>query len=137
VPGGAAPTVGAVGPSLASAPLDLARLAGIAGEDTAFMRELLVTFRASASSVVGEMQDALPALDRDRLRRSAHKLRGASENIGAARLRDLAALVESGAGERSREDLAGAIGAISSELGELDRFFSSTDLATFSRQLAS
>jgi CheY-like chemotaxis protein len=125
------------GPSLAAAPLDLARLAGLAGEDTTFMRDLLTTFRASAAAVLGEMQSALPTLDRDRLRRSAHKLRGASDNIGATRLRDLAALVEAGAAERPQADLAGAVASISGELAELDRFFSTADIATFSRQLAS
>jgi CheY-like chemotaxis protein len=125
------------GPSLASAPLDLARLAGLAGDDTAFMRELLATFRASAAAVLGEMQTALSGFDRDRLRRSAHKLRGASDNIGATRLRELAALVESGSAEGARSDLASAVERIAAELAELDRFFSTADLATFARQLAS
>jgi two-component system, sensor histidine kinase and response regulator len=125
------------GPSLASAPLDIARLARLAGEDTAFMRELLATFRASAAGSLGEMQRALPALDRDRLRRSAHKLRGASENIGAGRLSDLAALVESEAAAAPVERLARLVASLSAELAELDGFFSAADAATFSRQLAS
>jgi len=125
------------GPSLASAPLDLARLASLAGGDAPFMRELLATFRASASAVLGEMQAALPVLDRDHLRRAAHKLRGASENIGAARLSDLAALIESGAARLPPDDLARAVGSISAELAELDGFFSGADTATFSRQQAS
>jgi len=125
------------GPSLAAAPLDLARLASLAGEDTAFMRELLATFRASAASALAEMQRALAALDRERLRRSAHKLRGASENIGAARLRDLAALVESEAAAAAVDQLAQVVASLSTELSELDGFFASADVVTFSRQRAS
>jgi two-component system, sensor histidine kinase and response regulator len=125
------------GPSLASPPLDLARLAGLAGDDAAFMRELLATFRASAAAVLGELREALQALDRDRLRRSAHKLRGASDNIGATRLRELAALVESEAAALAGEDLQRTVEAIAAELAALDGFFSTADPATFSRQLAS
>jgi HPt (histidine-containing phosphotransfer) domain-containing protein len=126
-----------IGPSLASAPLDIARLASLAGEDAAFMRELLTTFRASAAGALGEMQRALPGLDRDRLRRAAHKLRGAGENIGAGRLRDLATLVEAEAAGAPVERLARLVAAVSAELTELDSFFSTADVASFSRQLAS
>jgi two-component system, sensor histidine kinase and response regulator len=125
------------GPSLAPAPLDIARLASLAGDDTAFMREILATFRASAAAALAEMQRALPALDRDRLRRSAHKLRGASENIGAARLRDLAALIESEAPAGAIDQLTRTLAVLSAELAELDGFFSSADTANFSRQIAS
>jgi HPt (histidine-containing phosphotransfer) domain-containing protein len=64
-------------------------------------------------------------------------LRGASENIGASRLRDLAALVESETAAAPVERLTRLIAALSTELAELDVFFSTADVATFSRQLAS
>src|SRR6185437_2601076 len=98
---------------------------------------LLATFRASAAGALGEMQRALPVLDRDRLRRSAHKLRGASENIGAGRLRDLAALVESEAATAPVERLARLLASLPTELVELDGFFSTAEVAAFARQLAS
>ena len=121
------------GPSLAPAPLDLARLASLAGDDTGFMRELLATFRASAAAGLAAMEGALPTLDREGLRRAAHKLRGASENIGAMRLRDLAALLESEAAAGPADQLARVVASLSAELGELDDFFS-TAAATFSSQ---
>ncbi|HTX23584.1 MAG TPA: response regulator [Steroidobacteraceae bacterium] len=125
------------GPSLASPPLDLTRLATLAGNDTAFMRELLATFRASASTTLAEMRDALPADARERLRRAAHKLRGGADNIGAGRVRDLASQIEFRAADASRDELARAVEAIAAELAELDAFFSAPGFATLAQRAAS
>jgi len=131
------PVEGPSGPQLASAPLDLARLGSLAGDDTAFMHELLATFRASAASALTDMRSAVAADDRERLRRAAHKLKGGSDNIGATRLRDLAFELESGSARDRRERLAEAIESIAAELTELDRFFSAPDFATLAQRRAS
>ncbi|MGB6449961.1 MAG: Hpt domain-containing protein, partial [Steroidobacteraceae bacterium] len=125
------------GPSLASPPLDLARLASLAAEDVSFMRELLSAFRASAAGALEEMRDAQVSDRRDRLQRAAHKLKGASDNIGAGRLRDLAFELESRASEAPPGQLAQWIDAVAAELAELDGFFSTTDLAALARRQAS
>ncbi len=127
----------APGPSLASPPLDLARLASLAAEDVSFMRELLSAFRASAAGALEEMRDAQVSDRRDRLQRAAHKLKGASDNIGAGRLRDLAFELESRASEAPPGQLAQWIDAVAAELAELDGFFSTTDLAALARRQAS
>ena len=128
------------GPNLASGPLDLARLASIAGEDTAFMRELVAAFRTSAASVLAAMRAELAAptnVTAERLQSAAHKLKGASDNVGAQRLRELAQRVESKAQEAAPHELVGWVEAIATELAELDEFFSSAELATFARRQAS
>ena len=125
------------GPGLASHPLDLARLASLAGDDTAFMHELLATFRASALSSLAEMREALDAGDRERLRRAAHKLKGGSDNIGATRLRELAAQLEAGAAQISSAELGRWIHAVSAELSELNEFFSTPEFATLAQRRAS
>ncbi len=127
----------AAGPSLASPPVDLARLGSLAADDTAFMRELLAAFQASAASALQEMRDSHAGGERIRLQRAAHKLKGASENIGAGRLRDLALQIESRASDAPSEQLAQWIGAIAAELVELDGFFSTTDLAALAQRRAS
>jgi two-component system, sensor histidine kinase and response regulator len=125
------------GPGLASHPIDLARLGTLAGDDTAFMRELLATFRASTASSLAEMRASLDAGDRERLRRAAHKLKGGSGNIGATRLRDLAAQLEAGSAQISSAELGRWIEAVAAELAELDEFFSTPDFATLAQRCAS
>ncbi|HTX06826.1 MAG TPA: Hpt domain-containing protein, partial [Steroidobacteraceae bacterium] len=108
-----------------------------AGDDTAFMHELLATFRASALSSLAEMREALDAGDRERLRRAAHKLKGGSDNIGATRLRELAAQLEAGAAQISSAELGRWIHAVSAELSELNEFFSTPEFATLAQRRAS
>jgi len=138
-----APSAGSAfagGPSLASGALDLARLASLAGEDTAFMRELVAAFQSSAASVLVGMREELASSRtgaRERLQRAAHKLKGAGDNVGATRLRELAQRVESGAQNAAPHELVEWVDAIAAELAELDRFFSTTELATFGRRQAS
>ncbi|MGH8148470.1 MAG: response regulator, partial [Steroidobacteraceae bacterium] len=74
------------GPALATPPLDLARLGSLAGDDAPFMHELLATFRSSATRMLEELHGALAAGGRELIEHAAHKLKGASENIGAMRL---------------------------------------------------
>ena len=122
---------------LSEAPIDLARLASLAGDDSAFMRELVATFKSSSAAVLAEMRSASGVGDRARLTRAAHKLRGASENLGAGRLRELTLLMESAAPDATRMQLAQWIEAIAGELAEVDRFFATADLATILPRRAS
>jgi two-component system sensor histidine kinase/response regulator len=76
-------------------PIDLARLNEITDGDPEFAYELASTFIASGEQVFEEIQAALDALDRNALSRAAHKLKGASANIHADALRELAYTLES------------------------------------------
>jgi CheY-like chemotaxis protein/HPt (histidine-containing phosphotransfer) domain-containing protein len=132
-----APAPAPPGPSLDGPPLDLTRLGSLTGDDTAFMRELLAAFRTSAAGTLVEMRDAQVVGSRERLRRAAHKLKGASEDIGAGRLRDLAAELETSASQASSDDLSHRVDAVTAELAEIEGFFSTTDLASFGQRRAS
>jgi CheY-like chemotaxis protein len=126
------------GPELGSAPLDLARLANLAGTDTAFMSELVGVFRTSAALLLTELRRALAAgPDRTQLLREAHRLKGASANVGAMGLGELAVRLESLAPAADREELERCVEAIAAELAELDRFFSRADFATIVPRYAS
>ena len=126
------------GPDLAPPPLDLARLAKLAGGDHAFMSELVSVFRASAASALAALRVALTeTLDRQALLHEAHKLKGASDNVGASRLRELALRVESTAPTASFEELTRGVEALARELGELDAFCAGTDFATILPRRAS
>jgi two-component system sensor histidine kinase/response regulator len=80
--------------STETAPIDLARLNDITEGDPAFAQELVATFIASGTAVLAEIDAALAASDRVATGRAAHKLKGASANIAADRLRELAHSLE-------------------------------------------
>jgi two-component system sensor histidine kinase/response regulator len=80
--------------STPGAPIDLARLNEITDGDPEFALELVSTFITSGEQVLEEIQAALEAHDRHALSRAAHKLKGASANIHAHALRELAYALE-------------------------------------------
>ncbi|MET0498258.1 MAG: response regulator, partial [Steroidobacteraceae bacterium] len=88
-PAGPAPV--AVDPS---APVDLARLNEITEGDAEFAYELASTFISSGYQVMREIDSAFEVFDRVALARAAHKLKGASANIHADNVRDLAQSLE-------------------------------------------
>jgi len=118
------------GPELGTPPLDLARLSAVAASDPAFMNELVATFKASAAASIAEMRQAVARADVARAARAAHRLKGAAENVGAGRMRELAAAVEAAGAGVQPSQLASRIEAIAAELLELESFFAATQLAT-------
>ena len=81
-------------PSSPYAPIDLAELNRVTDGDEEFAQELADAFEASGSDVLLAISNALAATDRQALARAAHKLKGASANIYANALRDLAEELE-------------------------------------------
>jgi PAS domain S-box-containing protein len=78
----------------ASVPVDLARLHQLTDGDPEFERELASTFLLSGEQILAEIHAALARSDRIALGRAAHKLKGASANIHAQPLCDLAQALE-------------------------------------------
>jgi HPt (histidine-containing phosphotransfer) domain-containing protein len=74
-------------------------------EDPELLREMSDVFRQTLPAMMAEIQRALREADAERLRKAAHKLRGAAANFGATEVCALAQQLEQ-AGESS--DLKGA-----------------------------
>jgi signal transduction histidine kinase/CheY-like chemotaxis protein/HPt (histidine-containing phosphotransfer) domain-containing protein len=74
-------------------------------EDPELLREMSEVFRQTLPAMMAEIQRALREADAERLRKAAHKLRGAAANFGATEVCALAQQLEQ-AGESS--DLKGA-----------------------------
>jgi CheY-like chemotaxis protein len=89
----------ATGASASAAPVDFGRLHEITDGDAEFARELVNTFVQSGTAVIQEMYAAFGAGDRPALTRAAHKLKGASANVHAQRLRDIALALETQAAQ--------------------------------------
>jgi PAS domain S-box-containing protein len=114
---GVAPEAAAsVGPApLEATPVQLARLNEITEGDPEFAHELATTFIASGVQVLEEIRAAFRAFDRAALTRGAHKLKGASANIHAGPLRDLAQRLETQAAHLDQPSLAELIEELSQQ----------------------
>jgi two-component system, sensor histidine kinase and response regulator len=95
-----------------AAPVNLARLNEITDGDQEFAFELASTFISSGEQVLEEIQVALQAFDRNALSRAAHKLKGASANIHAESLRELAYALEAQAGSVDQPRLKELVGQL-------------------------
>ena len=75
-------------------PLDLARFNDLTAGDPEFAGDLATTFVASGNEQLAEISKALETSDRGAIARAAHKLKGASADIHARPLAQLAARLE-------------------------------------------
>jgi CheY-like chemotaxis protein/HPt (histidine-containing phosphotransfer) domain-containing protein len=103
-------------------PIHLARLHELADGDTEFTYELAVTFIASGQQVLQEVSDALGTFDRNALARAAHKLKGASANIHAEPLRELALSLETQAVSLDQPRLKDLVDQLQLEFERAARF---------------
>jgi CheY-like chemotaxis protein/HPt (histidine-containing phosphotransfer) domain-containing protein len=81
--------------------VDRAALRELTGGDAEFERELADTFVTSGDQCLAEIIAALKISDLDTVRKRAHALKGASANIHAAGLSQVASSLESAARENS------------------------------------
>jgi len=71
----------AAGPK--NAPVDLANLSAICGDDSAMVRELLSDFVTVSREVLGTMRHAIDQRSADGVRSAAHNLKGSAHTAGA------------------------------------------------------
>jgi PAS domain S-box-containing protein len=99
----------------ASAPaIDRAALRELTGGDEEFERELAETFVSSGDQCLAEIVAALKVSDFETVRKRAHSLKGASANIHALSLSQVASSLETAV----RENSLPAIGSLVAELSE-------------------
>ncbi|HTE40721.1 MAG TPA: response regulator, partial [Steroidobacteraceae bacterium] len=101
-------------------PLDAQRLQSIAGADEEFARELLQTYFDSMTQLLIEAHTAIDD-DREALARAAHKMKGASANIGAERANQLTKQIEGLALREKAAELHTLVESLARELQEIQR----------------
>ncbi|MBP2298250.1 hybrid sensor histidine kinase/response regulator [Azospirillum picis] len=118
----------AVRQAAAVPPIDTSGLRELCGGDEAMLAELLGDFVTISRGVMADLEEALGAGNRERVRTCAHNLKGSARNAGARPLADAAHRLEQGAAagdppaalvedaEMLRAALAGACAAIEAEL---------------------
>jgi HPt (histidine-containing phosphotransfer) domain-containing protein len=95
--------------------LDWARIEAIAPGDQAFANELLNTFIASTRETLRELRAAAGRGDRNAIVRCAHRLKGASGNIGALRMEQRARDLEATALRIAEPELETELDAFDAE----------------------
>jgi HPt (histidine-containing phosphotransfer) domain-containing protein len=98
------------------APVDLAMLAEVTDGDPEFAQQLIDAYIGSSNQSLQEMQLATQNDDRVGLSKAAHKLKGASANIYAVLVRELAAAIENQAADVPTEELQVMIASIAEEI---------------------
>jgi two-component system sensor histidine kinase/response regulator len=96
-------------------PLDWRRIDEVADGDNDFANELVATFLDSAREALDEASAAWQQHDRAALARAAHKLKGASGNVGAHRMQSLSLALETDADQGSVESIESALAALLTE----------------------
>ncbi|MBC7982625.1 MAG: response regulator, partial [Candidatus Obscuribacterales bacterium] len=99
--------------------LDWRRVEEITDGDDAFASELLQTFIDSTDAALQEAQAAWREQDRTGLARAAHKLKGASANVGANILHALAQSLELRADGGDTDQIEGALAELAEETASL------------------
>ncbi|MEQ1582314.1 MAG: response regulator, partial [Steroidobacteraceae bacterium] len=108
----------------AGEPVEVARLLELTAGDKAFALQIVETFAQSGAHARDEMRSALMKGDRIRLQRAAHQLKGASANIHAARLKDIATSIENRSGNAAEADLEELLAKLEGELEKVSAFLS-------------
>jgi HPt (histidine-containing phosphotransfer) domain-containing protein len=92
-----------------SEPVDLMTLHATSSGDRAFVQRLCRTFVTSTSQGLEELDSAVAAGERARVRMLAHKIKGAGSGVYAHRLAAIAANIESAALTAAMPELVAAV----------------------------
>lgn len=101
------------------APLDLHRLNAVSGGKLEFQRKLLRAFTERAVVDIAELKQAIAALNDSEVEQQAHRLKGASANVGAVALSAIAAQVESLARQKTLTDCPQLLSAMELQLQQV------------------
>ncbi len=104
-----------VASSPSDAPVEIAALRELTGDDAGFARELAHTFIYTSEELLAELDRCALRRDRAALEHAAHSLKGASANIRANRLHELCAGLEAQAAKLSEGELIQQIVRIAAE----------------------
>ncbi len=89
-----APPAAPAAPTVNRAPINLAQLQSLVGEDPARTRKYLRLFVTCSEPALAALGEAIRARNDDAMRRQAHKLKGSCANVGAEAMAEMAGAVE-------------------------------------------
>lgn len=99
--------------------LDLRYLVEVTSGDKKFIAEILGDYLHEMETYLNDLDASLASRSYDVALRAAHTIKGASANIGAARVRDLAGRLESQAQKGTLEGATVLVKILRSEIGRV------------------
>ncbi len=106
-------------------PVDLMTLHAKFSGDTVFVRRLCHTFVTSTGQTIEELESAVAAGERNRIRLLAHKIKGGGAGVYAHRLEAIAANIESESVTAAAPELAAAVESLRRAFEEARAFIGS------------
>jgi HPt (histidine-containing phosphotransfer) domain-containing protein len=89
--------------------------------ETGIVQEVLTVFVSDSTERISAMRAACAPLDRERLRKQGHALKGSSGQVGAVALAALCKALETTAEAASHDEITALIGRIDGEFREIAR----------------
>ncbi len=84
--------------------------------DGGLLAELVTLFKEESSGIMEQLAAAVTSGDAEGLRKTAHRLKGASANVGGMQIRASAAALEAMGAARNLKGAAGIVGQIDQQL---------------------
>ena len=103
-------------------PLDVDRLQAISGGRVEFQQRLLTAFMEKAESDVEQIEGAIAAADLEKIHFHAHRIKGSSANVGAVRIQQISARLETLARDRVLAGCSDLLIAIAEQLEVVNNF---------------
>ncbi|MCX7168433.1 MAG: ATP-binding protein, partial [Rhodocyclales bacterium] len=117
---GSVDTLAAVSPAPTLVPVDVSVLAALVGDDPATIREFLLDFRTSATSIAAELSAACAAGAAAQAEALAHKLKSSARAVGALALGELCAELEAAGKTGQAAALSGVWPRFEAEMAAVD-----------------
>jgi HPt (histidine-containing phosphotransfer) domain-containing protein len=96
-------------------PIDFAQLRELTGDDAEFIRSIADSFESSSAQLIASLRAGAGSADGAQIAKAAHALKGASANLYAGKLRDMAAELEAMGSKLAKTDLELRIAAAARE----------------------
>jgi PAS domain S-box-containing protein len=107
-------------------PVDVGVLAALVGDDSAVLRGILQSFRASAALLADEIRSACASGDLGAAAEVAHKFKSSARTVGALALGDICADIESAGRASHAEELKGLVVRFNGEMAAVESFLDRT-----------
>ena len=109
-------------PPATPAPIDSEAAMALLEGDQVLLHRLIRLFLTDSSKTLDEIEEAIAASDAEALRRTAHRLKGASSNIAATRINEVARSLGSSAQDENFDAAKDQVSILKSELESLREY---------------
>lgn len=107
-------------------PVDVSILEALIGNDRSTVREFLQDFRVNAKEISEQLHAAYHAMEFDKIKEAAHKLKSSARSVGAVGLGEWCAKIEQAAKDNNEKELASLFPHFDAEMAAVDSYLTAT-----------